>query len=207
MIERHGEIEFDTATHRYSVNGRDVPSVTQALKAARLIDFSMIPQAVLLHAAQRGRLVHLALEYLDRGELDEETLDPQIAGYVEAGKRFYRESGFVVDRIECRIYNPTWGYAGTFDRTGWLGKQDTVLDWKTGLSLPAHELQLIGYALALPEPRKYRRLSVGLNDDGTYRMHEYEAAKFDRASRAFLAAVMCAQWRMENEKGFRIWEQ
>jgi len=199
--------QFDVIEHRYTVDGRVVPSVTQILKAVGLIDYSFIPQAVLLEAARRGRLVHQALEYMDRDELDEESVDPQLAGYITACRRFYRESGFVVADIEKRVYNRLYGYAGTLDRTGFLERTPAVLDLKTGLVLPGHALQLVGYANCLPQPRRFRRIALQLNDDGTYRVHEYPAADFERDTRAFLSAVCCVVWRMNADKEFRVWRQ
>jgi hypothetical protein len=70
-----GHLEFDAATHTYRLDGELVPSVTTVLKSVGLVEYSHIPQDVLQAAAHRGTAVHYALELLDRGELDYESLD------------------------------------------------------------------------------------------------------------------------------------
>jgi len=167
-----------------------------------MIDYSMIPQNVLQAAAHRGTAVHKALHYYDDGELDESTIDPMILPYVEAGIRFYAESRFEVAHVEQRVVNLTHYYAGTLDRTGAFPDGSVaVLDWKTGILVPGHGLQLAAYAGCMDHPRKYRRIAVQLKDDGTYRIEEYPMKDFERDFRLFLSALACWNWQLLNETG------
>jgi hypothetical protein len=100
---------------------------------------------VLQAAAWRGTLVHRALHWWAEGTLDTETLDPTIAGYVAAGIRFHEESRLVVANVEQIVYDPVHGYAGTFDLDGLIGDELWLIDYKTGLILPGHALQLAAY--------------------------------------------------------------
>jgi len=50
--------------------------------------------------------------------LDEDTLDPVIAPYLEAWRRFKRESGFVVERSEVPMASSVYRYAGKPDVIG-----------------------------------------------------------------------------------------
>jgi hypothetical protein len=195
-------LQFDARDHRYLLGGRVLPSVTQVLKGAGMIDYSMIPQDALQVAARRGTAVHRALQYLDDGELDEASVAPELAGYIEAAKRFYTESGFEVAHNEYRDYHPTYLYAGTMDRTGTFPDSSlAVVDWKTGLVVPGHGLQLAAYANLLKHPRRYRRIAVKLNDDGTYRIHEYPQSTFERDWAIFLAGLACFNWQVVNNTG------
>jgi hypothetical protein len=193
---------FDPEKHEYRLNGVALPSVTTVLKGTGMIDYSMIPQDILQAAAHRGTAVHRALHYYDDGELDEVTLDPMIVPYVEAGKRFYAESRFEVAYVEQRVVDTTHWYAGTLDRTGTFPDGSVaVLDWKTGILVPGHGLQLAAYANCLEHPRRYRRIAVQLRDDGSYQIHEFPMKDFERDIRLFLSALACWQWQVRNATG------
>ena len=87
---------FDPITHTFRINGVPVPSVTQALKAADIIDDRFYTD----EARERGIAVHAACHYLDEECLDWETVAPEIVPYVEAYQRFKDESGSVPALIE-----------------------------------------------------------------------------------------------------------
>ena len=95
-----------------------------------------------------------------------------IAGYVAAGIRFHEESRFEIANVEQMVYESTYGYAGTFDLDGLIGNDLWLVDYKTGLILPGHALQLAAYLNCRRSPRRYRYAVVKLNADGTYRVHE-----------------------------------
>jgi hypothetical protein len=180
-------IDFDEAVHSYRLNGRVVPSVTQVLKLAGVVDDEWYDDASCL----RGTYVHEATEMFDKGELDEETLDPVIVPYLGAWKAFLRESKAEIIDIEKRVVNEVYRYAGTLDRIAIVAKRLTVIDIKTGSPEPSHQLQTAGYARCLPE--SVQRLAVYLRDDGTYKSVEH--ADFGDAH-VFLAAVAVANWKL-----------
>ena len=139
-------LEFDESTHTYRVDGVQLISVTTALKTARVIDYSMIPQGVLRSAARRGTLVHRAVHYWLDGDLNEATVDPMIQGYVDAAKRFIDDTRFVPMHVEMRDWHPTHHYAGTYDLDGLMNGQDmATVDWKTGVIMDGHAAQLAAY--------------------------------------------------------------
>lgn len=190
-----GRLEFDAATHTYRLDGEPIPSVTTVLKSVGLVAYSHIPQEVLQEAAQRGTAVHKALELLDRGELVRETIDPSLEGYIVAYERFLSDSAFVPGHIEHRVFHGLYRYAGTLDRTGMLGGSLVVLDFKTGLALPGHAIQLAAYANCLKGPRRFRRIALQLCGDGTYRVHEYPLSEMARDIDLFLAALSVHQFK------------
>src|SRR3954463_4964548 len=91
--------EFD---HSYEVDGIVVPSVTQVLSLTGIDDVSGIPLHYLQRAAGIGTAVHQACELLDEDDLDLDSLDPLIQGYVLGYQRFREETGFAADLVEHR---------------------------------------------------------------------------------------------------------
>jgi hypothetical protein len=199
------DLTFDAESHTYYWNGARVCGVTNVLKDALLVDYSGIPRAILDAAAERGRNVHLALEYYDHGTLDEERLAPEYQGYLEAYKRFCQDTGFVVGYIETRRYQPQRHYAGTFDRTGYLpnskgGGTRWLVDFKTGMFQDGHFAQLAAYANLLPDPRSFRCMGLQLSADATYKIHELPAKQLDYYTQLFNCALVCAQHRLGKGK-------
>jgi hypothetical protein len=196
-LELEKTLRFEPVPHRYWLepDGIELVSVTTVLKETRMIDYGMIPQDVLECASKRGTAVHEALRYLDDGDLDLESLDPEIVGYVIAYQKFCTDAGFTPHLVEHRVWHRQWSYAGTLDRTGTLGSDLVVVDFKTGLVLPGHALQLAAYTMCLPDPRRYRRIALKLDGDGTYRVHEFAGKDLRRDFALFLAALTCCQWQ------------
>lgn len=171
-------LQFDSMTHTYTVAGEELISVTQALKVAGVIDYSQIPQDVLIEASRRGTMVHRAIHYWLDGDLDPATVEPAHQGYVEAAKRFIEDTRFEPMHVERRDWHRVHRYAGTFDLDGLLfGRDLATVDWKTGIILPGHAAQLAGYNNFRQYPRTVRRIAVQLRADGNYRAHEYPSAE------------------------------
>ena len=129
-------VDFTEEGHRYTLNGERLASVTGILRAEGFIDTAFYTE----YGRQRGSFVHLARHYDDAGELDEDTLDPVIVPYLEAWRRFKRESGFVVERSEVPMASSAYRYAGKPDCIG---------------TFPSGNL---------------KRAAVELHDDGTYKL-------------------------------------
>ena len=114
-------VEFISDGHIYTDArvdgvGRLYPSVTTILKAEGFIDTRFYDD----WRRDRGSMIHLATAYDDAGELDEENLDPVIFPYLEAWRKFRKESGFAPDKIEPPMMSTAYKYAGTPDRIGEL---------------------------------------------------------------------------------------
>ena len=73
-------LEFDKATHHYTLDGRTVPHVTGALRV--LQDYAGVPRDVLERKAEIGDAVHYATELVDADDLDDATLPEVLRGYV-----------------------------------------------------------------------------------------------------------------------------
>jgi hypothetical protein len=198
-------LRFEAADHRYFLDpsGEEIPGVTRVLEDCGLVDWSMVPRDVLLIAQERGTAVHHALHYLDDGELDQDTLDEQLHGYVMAYLAFKNQCRFTPHLVEHRLVSLTHRFAGTLDRTGVLERKDggfdpCIVDFKSGVVLPAHRIQLAAYQSALPDARQYRRITLALRADGTYRVHEYDGKDYGRDLNVFHAATALWHWKRDN---------
>lgn len=164
-------IEFNEATHTYWYDGLNVPGVSEIIEGAGLTDANAKQHYTKFHA-DRGTAVHKACELLDKGILDESSLDPEIEGYVEAYKKFLKEyePGWV--EIEKRGFNKQLFYAGTLDRAGFLTDSGAaVLDIKTGQKAKWHAIQLALYAMLLVENQTPNTNLYGLylKRDGSFK--------------------------------------
>ena len=198
-------LEFDAERHVYSRGGIVVPGVTAVLDP--LTDWSMVSDGVMELARERGTLVHELTALDDRGELDEESVDPRLAGFLMAWRKFRAETGFSATHIEQQVESALHGYAGTLDRLGRHGADAlnadaplALYDVKSGPPQPATALQTAAYRQAANEtlaPTKpiARRFGVHLRRDGTYRLIEYRDPG-DLAT--FLAALRLHTWRLRN---------
>jgi hypothetical protein len=167
---------FDKPSHRYTVDGVAIPSVTEIL--APLNSFRFVAADVLRSARDLGTAVHLACELDDQGVLDESTLAPALGGYLAAWRLFRAEHSTHWLMVEAAVFNPQMGYAGTVDRYGFVDGQKTVLDIKTGWALyPAVGPQLAAYAKAIPQASPCtQRMAVLLKPTGRYEARSYKSA-------------------------------
>lgn len=170
-------LTLDPTTHTYAVDGRPQIGVSQVLAAACLTDKTWVSE----EALKRGSYVHEAVELHVQGVLDEASLDPKLLGYVEAWKKFERESGFKVLcqggvwQSEIRRSHPLYGYAGTIDHLGHIGERLILLDLKSGDPDSWHPWQLAGYAMLFDLPAgstRPERANLYVRPDGSYRFLE-----------------------------------
>lgn len=166
---------FDRYHHRYSVRGKNVPSVTDIL--APLTNLRMVRAEVLHAAAHLGTAVHKACELDDLGQLDESSVIPALSGYLTAWRRFCADHTARWMRIESCVYHEQMGYAGTVDRYGLVDGAPAVVDLKTSAGLPPTiGPQLAAYAKAIPEASAgVRRIGVLLKPGGHYLTQDYSS--------------------------------
>lgn len=192
---------LDEATHRYTLDGRPLLSVTQILGIVGIIDTRWFKP----EDAMRGHYVHEATHYHDEGSLEMSSLDPIVAPYVKGWIDFRKQTGFRPLLMEERIWHSS-GYAGTLDRAGFLGDRFILLDIKSG-GLPAWTgLQTSGYEAALFErilqkdidaPMPKGRFALQLTKESKFKLKEYTDFR-DRD--IFNAALSVSQWM----KGFNV---
>lgn len=160
-------LAFDEASHTYRLGGQVVPGVTSILRP--LSDFSRIDPAVLNAKADLGRRVHLACELLDEDDLDESSIEADVAGYLDAYMRFKKDTGALALLNEHRMYEPMWRYAGTLDRVLVIDRVRWMVDLKTCFTTPVSAgPQTAAYLRALNDSTVARRAALRLKPDGNY---------------------------------------
>ncbi len=207
----NADIQFDEATHSYSVGNERWSSVTQIISPLHILDG--IPLAALQAAADFGRNVHAATDLFDKGILDEEALDPHLEPYLAGWKSFLRDSGVVVLASEVRVSHRLLKVAGTLDKlTRWKRfkkqfrcildvKSGAQIHWTVGLQTAGYrELYLDTYGLLDPEtgePLSTTRLCVHLKPEGIYKLHVLDDSR-DRND--FISAVNFHNMRTRRRK-------
>ena len=173
-------VRFEPEGHRYFLNDAELPSVTTVLRAVGLLNFGGASDSAMAMGRDRGDRVHLATELNDRGELDESSIDFEIAGYLAAWRRFVDEWNFKCHEIEVLLHHPIYRYAGRADRFGSarlpgkrVSRDDIVLDIKTGTPQRATGYQLAAYNACLVRAQR-KRIGVYLLPDGSYRAQPYD---------------------------------
>ena len=161
------------------------------MQSAGIIDYGWLPPDDRERLMARGRAVHSATHFDDEGDLDETTLSMDVGGYLEGWRKFRRDAQFVPELIEYAGYISKLGFAGRLDRTGAIqGRGGILADIKTGESLWWVAVQLAAYASFFDHPGAFRRLSVELHADGTYRLQEFRCADYRRDMNIFTAALV-----------------
>lgn len=168
-----------------------LPRVTKILADAGLVDTTWFTA----EGCERGQMVHLACQYLDEGDLDEDSLDPALMGYVEAYKSFRAQQGACEwEWIECPRQDPMGLYRGTPDRIV-IVRPRSLWDLKGGAPLRWHAIQTAAYVNMLPDPYSYRRFGLYLKPNGQYSVREYPRADYQRDLNVFMSALTLHNWR------------
>ena len=168
----------DVSKYRHP-DGTVLPSVTEVLDDARLIDFSMVDPILLEEARVRGSAVHTWIELVTVHPDSIRGVDPPsvIRPFVSAWEKWRAECGFEIKQAETAVVDPQYLYGGTFDCLGYLPlrKKRALVDYKARYGLtPEIGLQLAAYRAAIPpflaDPAEpIERYALLLRKDGSYR--------------------------------------
>lgn len=121
-------IFFDQG-HTYTLDGEEVPSVSQLCRFLSREIYGTVAQYTLDRAADRGTRVHKACEALDvYGKVN---VTEDIAPYVTAYLKFRQEHEVAWSMVERSLAHPKERYAGTIDRYGTLDGRKALVDLKT----------------------------------------------------------------------------
>jgi hypothetical protein len=168
-------LTFDEVTHTYRLLGAVVPGVTEILRP--LSDFSGVSPSVLEAKRDLGQRVHLACEFDDDGDLDEASIEEDVAPYLAAYRKFRRDTRAVVFLNEKRVADPILQYAGTLDRGMAFAGHRWLIDIKTCIACPiAVGPQTAAYHRALGDTSVTHRGALRLRPDGTYRLDHLTGA-------------------------------
>jgi len=201
-------LSFDDELHTYTLDGEQVPGVTGAIEAAGFVSpFARDDE----EAMARGVAVHAATHYDDEGDLAPDSVTEIVAPYLEAWRRFRRETGFTLPplfdgRIGCEVAlaSRVYRFATILDRLGFFPRANltlAVLDIKTGSPGDAAALQTAAQMMLCIENNipAAERFAVKLNDDGSYRLHHYKRSDYLRDRDDFLACLRVSR-RLRNGK-------
>jgi len=178
---------FDPNTHRYYLDGREVPGVTTLLKANGTIDTTFLKNEA---ALARGTAVHKRCEWLDSQpraralQLAGADIESPMAGYERAYARFLRDCRPIYSHVEAGLLHATLRFGGRTDRICVdLGDRGpAVLEIKTGQPAAWHGVQLAGYQMLFPTGSRW---VVYLSPRGNYSIKRCDdAADYDRFMQA-----------------------
>jgi hypothetical protein len=180
------EITFDAENHIYYADGYPIPSVTQALGSAGIINTEFFTE----EARERGTYVHKAVELYHKGGLNISSLDSVIRPYFEAYLDFLKMTNFRPLYVEKLVFDPVYQYGGTLDLVGPLSGNMSIIDIKTGAAQRWTGAQLAAYRAALhktvniePIVGKY---ALELRSNGKWSLKPFTSTRdFD----VFLAAL------------------
>lgn len=195
---------FAAPEHRYVLNGVPVPSVTQAMALAGLDEYLGVPRRYLEHAAAIGTAVHQATHFLDEGDLDLDSLDPEILGYVLSWQRFKEQHDFVPIEIERRGVsvgeNGELPFGFCLDRIAIVDGVEYLVEIKTSKKRsPYWAVQTAAYAVGanFDGPRAAVQLhACGLAGD---LIKHPDAGDFEEWQRA----IGSAHWKLNKGKKIR----
>jgi hypothetical protein len=168
----HPAVEYDDASHTYTVNGERFPSVTEICDLMQI--WSMLREGytwtvareVMRAAAEFGQNVHEAAHLDNLGILDYDALDPQLKPYVDGWRKFLSDLKGIVVASEVIVVSMSHKYAGRLDAIVRIGKQLWLIDIKATALIPRTAgPQTAAYKHAHGDS-KLRRRVVRLTGDG-----------------------------------------
>lgn len=163
--------------HRYTLDGEDLPSVSELCRFLSREIYGTVAQYTLDAAADRGTRVHKLCEVLDLyGKAD---VPDDLLPYVQAYLQFRRDHNVVWDKVEHAAHHPIDRYAGTIDRAGLVDGKRAIVDLKTSA--------VVQRPLALAQLNLYRRMLehdsdwqaealyiLQLKKDGSYKLIPFD---------------------------------
>lgn len=185
-------------THKYYVNGKEYPGVNFILQSLNLLDARWFTE----ERREQGRRAHKLIHYWNEDDLDETSIDPRDAPYLEGWKKFAQERKFIPKLNEVSLFSKH-GFCGTLDSAGLLNGDPAVADAKSGMIHWTTGFTTMAYSILLMEnfpdlfPKMPKRIAVGLDKTGDYWMEEFCDWK-DQGLWLFCVSIF---WKNANETG------
>lgn len=168
-------LRFDQATHTYTVEGQEWPSVSRVMGPI-VGDLDSIPRSVLDAKSELGTAIHLATELIDQNDLDDESVLPEWKGYIDAYRRFLSEHAVEWEFSEAFGCHEEERYAGTIDRAGSIDGESALVDIKTRVRIPGYVgVQLAAYEAMHPALRGRKRFALHLMPTGAYKLIPFQS--------------------------------
>lgn len=181
-----------TEEHIYLLNGQPFPgpSTTEVIKAADFMGWLPEDQYYL----DRGQFVHEAVALYLKGQLNESSLSEGVKPFVDSAIEYITATGYKAEHVELSLYDPIYMYCGTVDAL-------PLRDWKNSNNQPWHSIQIAAYYnLAVVNGLKPELpCTVHLSGKGKMAKAEpYTSAQILADKKTFFAALLCYQWRKQN---------
>jgi len=196
------DIVFYESTHRYFYEGRELTSVTHALESVGISDFSKVHWETLERAQMIGDFVHEIARLHALNKLEQSSIHPDLMGFYFSIKLFFKERVKRVIKVESKVGNLGFGFAGRMDIL-YLSKQNRLCldDYTTGtVNHLAKRLQTAAYQYAAAINYKIKsseRASVLLDQQGYYERTIYKnRSDFDH----FIACLTVANLKQSHGK-------
>lgn len=199
MSEKRSRVQFDETTHTYTLDGVELPSVTQIIRYLAVDKANNADPNMALIARERGSAVHEATVMYDySGEIPDD-FPAEYAPYLEAYVQFCRDYHPKWELIEHPMADAESWFAGTLDRFGVIDNEYAILDIKTSykVDMPSLSAQLAAYNQLLcvdigadeyikKRVKGINRYGLQLMRNGKYRL--YKCPAFD-GNRLFLCCL------------------
>jgi hypothetical protein len=201
------KFSFDPEKHIYTLqDGTVLPGVTDVLDP--LVDYSMVPPAVLKAAGDRGSDVHSMCAMDLNGILDEGSLCPEYLNYLGQFKlwRANEGSAFPADVVERGMVHPRQKYAGTADI---ISNGLAIIDIKTRDPQPPDAIQCCAYEKLWvanggdPGPGPYQWFGLYLKQDS----YKFKPLKDKQAWNKFRYMLKHYRANQEFERKVAIWKK
>lgn len=173
--------------HTYEApGGRILPGISGIMKRAGLM-YEYEGNEFL--TTDKGDRVHQAVHFDCENDLDERTVAPEEAGFIEAARKARREMGFGIISAEYAVGNEALGYATKIDLFCLWNKKPTVVNWKTPMKVYRSWSIQSAFEALLFTPEPVQRLSIQLQADGQFRPHHHTNRNDFIVARAALTTV------------------
>lgn len=149
-----------TEDHKYYIDDRRIPGVTEIIDSAGLVDKSFYTE----DGRIRGTYVHRACELHLEGDLYWDGLEPAYRPYLESFARFVDATRPKVIELERLHYSDMYGYAGRPDWVLEIDGQVWLIDGKSGAVAVTTGLQTAAYEHLIDIP--CRRAALQLSREG-----------------------------------------
>jgi hypothetical protein len=194
-------LTYNDINHEYKLDGMTIPSVTQVLKGAGLVNLDFVNEQLLEEKADLGKKVHLTTELYDNGTLDLDELHPTLKAYLDQWIKFRKDFNFIPTEIELQLFHKLYRYAGRIDRVGLAQGVLTELDIKSGMKFKHHAIQNAGYELLYNQGKKRgeqvkKRMTVYLSTDG----YKVEPHNNENDKNVFLSALTISNYLLRSTK-------
>ena len=196
-------LKFYDERHQYTLDGEEIPSVSEISRFASREIYGDITQYTLDNACKRGSAVHKYTETLDKyGECEaSEDITPYMTAYIQFRKD-YGISDY--EAIEKSLASRTMKYAGTLDRVGLIDGKRAILDIKTSAAVqnPLAMIQLNGYKKLWEENNPDKPIEI------LYILHlkgdsKYKLLSFEMDDTLFMACYTLHQALAKKKRNFR----